>query len=105
MGGIAPVNALHGSIRNDRLQARPLSRFLRHTICPSLAWALRVTFAGLGPDAWNRASLNAAGDLGRNEMLRRQILTGVGAAALALAAFPALAQETVKVGLILPMTG
>jgi branched-chain amino acid transport system substrate-binding protein len=38
-------------------------------------------------------------------MLRRQILTGVGAAALALAAFPALAQETVKVGLILPMTG
>jgi branched-chain amino acid transport system substrate-binding protein len=38
-------------------------------------------------------------------MLRRQILTGVGAAALALAAFPAFAQETVKVGLILPMTG
>jgi branched-chain amino acid transport system substrate-binding protein len=38
-------------------------------------------------------------------MLRRQILTGVGAAALALAAFPAVAQETVKVGLILPMTG
>ena len=38
-------------------------------------------------------------------MLRRQILTGVGAAALAFAALPALAQETVKVGLILPMTG
>jgi branched-chain amino acid transport system substrate-binding protein len=38
-------------------------------------------------------------------MLRRQILTGVGAGALALAAVPALAQETVKVGLILPMTG
>jgi len=37
--------------------------------------------------------------------MRRQILKGLAASALALATLPALAQETVKVGLILPMTG
>ncbi len=37
--------------------------------------------------------------------MRRQILKGLAASAIALAALPALAQETVKVGLILPMTG
>ena len=37
--------------------------------------------------------------------MRRQILKGLAASALALASLPALAQETVKVGLILPMTG
>ena len=37
--------------------------------------------------------------------MRRQILKGLAASAIALATLPALAQETVKVGLILPMTG
>ena len=37
--------------------------------------------------------------------MRRQILKGLAAGAIALAAVPAMAQETVKVGLILPMTG
>ena len=37
--------------------------------------------------------------------MRRQILKGLAASAIALAALPAMAQETVKVGLILPMTG
>ncbi len=37
--------------------------------------------------------------------MRRQILKGLAASAIALAVLPALAQETVKVGLILPMTG
>ena len=37
--------------------------------------------------------------------MRRQILKGLAASAIVLAALPALAQETVKVGLILPMTG
>ena len=37
--------------------------------------------------------------------MRRQILKGLAASAIALAALPALAQETVKIGLILPMTG
>ena len=37
--------------------------------------------------------------------MRRQILQGLAASAIALAALPALAQETVKIGLILPMTG
>ena len=37
--------------------------------------------------------------------MRRQILKGLAASAIALAALPALAQETVKVGLIVPMTG
>ena len=37
--------------------------------------------------------------------MRRQILKGLAASALALATLPALAQETMKVGLILPMTG
>ena len=37
--------------------------------------------------------------------MRRQILRGLAASAIALATLPALAQETVKVGLILPMTG
>ena len=37
--------------------------------------------------------------------MRRQLLKGLAASALALATLPALAQETVKVGLILPMTG
>jgi branched-chain amino acid transport system substrate-binding protein len=37
--------------------------------------------------------------------MRRQILKGLAASAIALATLPALAQETVKIGLILPMTG
>ena len=37
--------------------------------------------------------------------MRRQILKGLAASAIALATLPALAQETLKVGLILPMTG
>ncbi len=37
--------------------------------------------------------------------MRKQILKGLAASAIALAALPALAQETVKIGLILPMTG
>ena len=37
--------------------------------------------------------------------MRRQILKGLAASAIALAALPALAQDVVKVGLILPMTG
>ena len=37
--------------------------------------------------------------------MRRQILKGLAASAIALAALPVLAQDVVKVGLILPMTG
>jgi len=37
--------------------------------------------------------------------MRRQILKGLAASAIALATLPALAQEPVKIGLILPMTG
>src|ERR1700754_410991 len=38
-------------------------------------------------------------------MLRRQFLLSAAALASALAAYPAAAQDTVKIGLILPMTG
>ena len=38
-------------------------------------------------------------------MNKRSFVTGVVAAALGIGAFPALAQDTVKIGLILPMTG
>ena len=38
-------------------------------------------------------------------MIRRHLVIGLGAAALVASALPATAQDTVKVGLILPMTG
>ena len=38
-------------------------------------------------------------------MLRRQFLFSAAFAASALAAYPAAAQDTVKIGLIVPMTG